>query len=96
MITSIAATSSSITVKENIIFDNNTAISGTGFIFSKSSVLIVSEHSNVVFRNNFASQYGAAFTSSPKKYPKLANLLAMWLIEAQVLSLPQGFIVLYK
>ena len=60
MITSISATSSNVTVEQNILFENISAISGAAFIFSRS-VLIVSEQSNVVFSNNSASQYGAAF-----------------------------------
>ena len=59
-ITSLSVTRSNITLDENILFENNSAISGTALIFSRS-VLIVSEHSNVVFKsNNSASQYGAA------------------------------------
>ena len=60
MITSITATSSNITVEGNIHFENISTISGAAFILSGSSVLIVSEQSNVVFLNNSASQYGSA------------------------------------
>ena len=60
-ITSIAATSSNITVKDNVLFETNSAFLGAVFILSKSSVVTVSEQSNVVFRNNSVSQYGAVF-----------------------------------
>ena len=36
-------------------------MSGTAFIFSKSSVLILTERGSIVFQNNHASHYGAAF-----------------------------------
>ena len=70
MITSIAATSSNIRVKGNILFENITAISGAAFIFSRSSVLIVSEQSNVVFRNNIANRHGAAFYILTEEVPE--------------------------
>ena len=57
----VATTTSIIRVEGFILFENISVISGAAFVFSESSVLLVPENSTVVFRNNFASQYGAAF-----------------------------------
>ena len=58
---SMMATASTIKVEGNVLFSNISAVSGAAFIFSKSSVLVVSEHSEVIFQNIHASHYGAAF-----------------------------------
>ena len=58
---SMMATASTIKVEGNVLFSNISAVSGAAFIFSKSSVLVVSEHSEVIFQNIQASHYGAAF-----------------------------------
>ena len=72
---SIAVTSSNITVEGDIFFENNSAISGTAFIFSTRSVLIVSEQSNVVFRNNSASHYGAVFYTFSEEVAETSILI---------------------
>ena len=58
---SIMAIGSTIKIEGNVLFSNISAVSGAAFIFSKSSVLVVSEHSEVIFQNIQASHYGAAF-----------------------------------
>ena len=73
-ITSILVTHSNITLDENILFESNSAISGAAFIFSRS-VLIVSEQSNVVFRNNSASQYGAVIYIVTEELPETSILI---------------------
>ena len=75
-ITSIAATSSIITVEENILFESISAISGAAFIFSRSSVLIISEQSNIVFYNNSASQYGGVFYIVTEEVPNTSKFIA--------------------
>ena len=75
MITSIAATSSNITVEEKIMFESNSAISGTAFILTRS-LLIISEQSNVVFQNNSASQYGAVFYIVTEQVPETSILIS--------------------
>ena len=74
-ITSILVTHSNITLDENILFESNSAISGAAFIFSRSSVLIVSEQSNVVFCNNSASQYGAVVYIVTEELPETSILI---------------------
>ena len=59
-ISSISSKSSNITVEQNLLFENISAISGAAFIVSRS-VLIISELSNVVFCDNVASEYGGVF-----------------------------------
>ena len=43
-----------------VIFSNNSALSGTAFIFERSSKLIISDDSYIIFCNNHASNYGGA------------------------------------
>ena len=74
MITSISATSSNITVKKNIIFESISAISGAGFILSRSTI-IVSDQSNVLFHNNSASQYGGVFYIVTEEVPDTSILI---------------------
>ena len=73
-VSSILLTHSNITLGENVLFENNSAISGAVLIFSRS-ILIVSEHTNVVFHNNFASQYGAAIYIVTEELPEKSVLV---------------------
>ena len=60
-ISSIMASSSTIRVEGNVLFTNNSAVSGAAFIISDSSVLILPDNCSLIFQNNHASQYGGAF-----------------------------------
>ena len=68
-VTSVAAISSNITLEENVSFENNSAVSAAAFIFSRSSVLILSEQCNTVFRNNSVSLHGAVFYIVTEREP---------------------------
>ena len=59
-ITSIRAVGSNITVEGDIIFAHNQALMGTALHFSQSSVLVISETSSIIFKNNYAINYGGA------------------------------------
>ena len=59
-ITSIRATNSNIRVQGNVTFADNQAFVGAALHFSQSSVLVISETSNVIFENNYAVNYGGA------------------------------------
>ena len=56
----VQAVGSSIRVFGKVIFSNNSALSGTAFIFERSSKLIISDDSYIIFCNNHASNYGGA------------------------------------
>ena len=59
-LSSVKVMNSTIRVLGKVIFSNNSALSGTAFIFERSSKLIISDDSYIIFRNNHASQYGGA------------------------------------
>ena len=60
-ISCIKAVGSTITVVNEVTFSNNSAYSGTGFIFAKSSTLVSREDSNVIFNHNHAINIGGVF-----------------------------------
>ena len=59
-ITSIIAIGSKIIPEGEIIFSDNSALSGAALLFVSSSVLVISESSSVRFQNNHALTYGGA------------------------------------
>ena len=59
-ISSVQAVGSTIRVFGKVIFSNNSALSGTAFIFETNSKLIISDDSCIIFHNNHASNYGGA------------------------------------
>ena len=71
-ISSIRAIASTIVAEGNVHFCNISAISGAGFIFSKNSILLPLEGSSVVFENNHASGYGAAFYIETEQFMGIA------------------------
>ena len=60
-ISSIKTISSNVTMSGKVVFNNNTASSGTVLIFAKNSLLIITNYSNVQFQNNYAINYGGVF-----------------------------------
>ena len=60
-ISSIKAISSNVTMSGKVLFNNNTASSGTVLIFAKNSLLIITNYSNVQFQNNHALNHGGVF-----------------------------------
>ena len=60
-ISSIKTISSNVTMSGKVLFNNNTASSGTVLIFAKNSLLIITNYSNVQFQKNYALNYGGVF-----------------------------------
>ena len=60
-ISSIKTISSNVTMSGKVLFNNNTASSGTVLIFAKNSLLIITNYSNVQFQNNHALNHGGVF-----------------------------------
>ena len=82
-ISSIAAAAASIIrVEEYILFENISAVSGAAFVLSQNSKILVSERSNVVFRNNSANQYGTAFYIVTEEVPDTSILLKNLIYES--------------
>ena len=66
-ISSIKAIGSNVTMSGQVLFHNNTASSGSGLIFAKGSLLIITEYSNIHFQNNHAMKYGGVFYISTEE-----------------------------
>ena len=60
-ISAVRAHKSNITLSGNVVFSNNTAVSGTAFILVEGSIIHLVEDSNVKFENNFAKNTGGVF-----------------------------------
>ena len=92
-VTSVAAISSNITLEENVSFESNSAVSAAAFIFSRSSVLILSEQCNTVFRNNSVSLHGAAIYIVTEREPvAVGQLLSTGVVQNDIASGTQCFI----
>ena len=60
-ISALRAHASNITLSGDILFSNNTAISGTAFVLVQGSRLKLVENSDIVFKNNYATNTGGVF-----------------------------------
>ena len=60
-ISAIRAHASNITLSGDIVFTNNTAISGAAFVLVQGSRLKLVENNNIVFKNNYATNTGGVF-----------------------------------
>ena len=58
---SVKALNSTITVSGNMLFSDNTAISGTVFNLRKRSTLTLQRDANICFKNNHATNNGGVF-----------------------------------
>ena len=74
-ISSIKVFGSNVTVLGDIMISNNTALAGVGFIFVKNSMLILTENSHMVFRNNHAINNGGVFHISTEQSYTLGQSL---------------------
>ena len=57
-ISAVTAHESNITLSGNVVFSNNTAVSGTAFILVQGSIISLVKNSNVKFENNYATNTG--------------------------------------
>ena len=57
-ISAVRAHESNITLSGNVVFSNNTAVSGTAFILVQGSIISLVKNSNVKFENNYATNTG--------------------------------------
>ena len=60
-ISAVTAHESNITLSDNVVFSNNTAVSGTAFILVQGSIISLAKSSNVKFENNYATNTGGVF-----------------------------------
>ena len=60
-LSAVRARKSNITLSGNVVFSNNTAVSGTAFILVEGSIISLVRDSNVKFEHNFATNTGGVF-----------------------------------
>ena len=60
-ISALRAHESNIKLSGNVMFSNNTALSGTAFILVQGSIINLVKNSNVKFKNNYATNTGGVF-----------------------------------
>ena len=72
-ISAVRAHASNVTLSGNLIFSNNTAISGAAFILVQGSIIILLENSHIHFENNYATNTGGVFYISSNDYVYLGD-----------------------
>ena len=60
-LSAVRAHKSNVTLSGNVVFSNNTAVSGTAFILVEGSIISLARDSNVKFEHNFATNTGGVF-----------------------------------
>ena len=60
-ISAVRAHKSNITLSDNGVFSNNTAVPGTAFILVEGSIISLVSDSNVKFEHNFVTNTGVVF-----------------------------------
>ena len=73
-ISAVRAHESNITLSGNVLFSNNTAVSGTDFILVQGSIISVVQNSNVIFENNYATNTGGVFYIGVNDYIYILTL----------------------
>ena len=72
-ISDVRAHESNITLSGNVVFSNNTALSGTAFILVQGSIISLVKNSNVKFKNNYATNTGGLFYIVANDYVYLGD-----------------------
>ena len=72
-ISTVRAHESNITLSGNVVFSNNTAVSGTAFILVQGSIISLAKNSNVKFRNNYATNAGGVFYIDANDYVHIGD-----------------------
>ena len=75
-ISSVKALNSSITVSGDILFSDNTAISGTVFNLRKRSILTLQRDAHIVLKNNHATNNGGVFYIATEEIKEKSLTLA--------------------
>ena len=65
-----------MTLSGNLIFSNNTAVAGTAFILVQSSVLFLTNTSQIEFENNYAINIGGVFYIDTNQNVHIGDLLS--------------------
>ena len=68
----VRAHASNITLSGNVLFSNNTAVFGTAFVLVQSSISVV-KNTNIIFKNNYATNAGGVFYIGLNDYSYLGD-----------------------
>ena len=60
-ISAVRAHESNITLSGNVLFSNNTAVFGTAFVLVQGSIIRLVRNTNIIFKNNYATNAGGVF-----------------------------------
>ena len=71
-ISAVRAHESNITLSGNVLFSNNTAVFGTTFILVQSKIIVV-QNTNIIFKNNYATNAGGVFYIGLNDYSYLGD-----------------------
>ena len=72
-ISAVRAHESNITLSGNVVFSNNTAVSGTAFILVQGSIINLVKNSIAKFKNNYATNTGGVFYIDANDYVYLGD-----------------------
>ena len=72
-ISAVTAHESNITLSGNVLFSNNTAVFGTAFILVQGSVISLVRNTNIIFKNNYATNAGGVFYIGLNDYSYLGD-----------------------
>ena len=75
-ISAVRAHESIITLSGNVVFSNNTAVSGTAFILIHGSIISPGEIAKVKFENNYATNTGGVFYIGVNDYVYLGDTIS--------------------
>ena len=72
-ISAVRAHESNITLSGNVLFSNNTAVFGTTFMLVQGSIIRLVRNTNIMFKNNYATNAGGVFYIGLNDYSYLGD-----------------------
>ena len=72
-ISAVRAFRSNVTLSGNVLFSNNTAVFGTAFVLVQGSVIRLVRNTNIIFKNNYATNAGGVFYIGLNDYSYLGD-----------------------
>ena len=72
-ISAVTAHESNITLSGNVLFSNNTAVFGTAFVLVQGSIICLVRNTNIIFKNNYATNAGGVFYIGLNDYSYLGD-----------------------
>ena len=72
-ISAVRAHESNVTLSGNVLFSNNTAVFGAAFVLLHGSIIRLVRNTNIIFKNNYATNAGGVFYIGLNDYSYLGN-----------------------